>query len=164
MPMDEVVGGWELSTIADARSGLPINVTVSRPTSALPDQLNKNQRPNLVPGQSIYPAHRTPANWLNSAAFSMPANGTWGDAGRNIARAPGLWQIDPALSKRFPLTERLGLNFRAEAFNIFNHAEYGTPSAVWGATGFGTITNAFNLTPVGTGTPRELQFMLKLEY
>ena len=74
----------------------------------------------------------------------MPTKGTWGNAPRNIARAPGLWQIDPALSKRSSLTERLGLNFRAEAFNVFNHVEYETPPAVWGATGFGVITNSFD--------------------
>ena len=95
------LGGWQLTGIALARGGLPLNVTISRSASALPDQLNKNQRPNLIPGASLYPANKSPFNWLNYAAFTVPANGTWGNLGRNAVRGPGHWQIDPALSKRF---------------------------------------------------------------
>ncbi|SEF65108.1 Carboxypeptidase regulatory-like domain-containing protein [Bryocella elongata] len=159
-----LLGGWQLSGIADARSGLPVNILISRATTALPDQLNKNQRPNLVPGQPLYPTNRTPQNWFNAAAFSTPANGTWGNTPRNYGRAPGLWQIDPALSKRFAIREGMALNFRAEAFNILNRAQYGTPGATVGTSSFGVITSSFNTVPTGTGTPRELQFMLKFEY
>lgn len=162
--VDSLLGQWQFSALADARSGLPMNITMSRPTSALPDQLNKNQRPNRVPGASLYPQHKTTTNWLNAAAFSAPAAGTWGDSGRNLARAPGVWQIDPALNKRFPLTERMGLSFRAEVFNVLNRAQYGTPAHTWGTSTYGLITAAFNSTPTGTGTPREIQFMLKLDY
>jgi hypothetical protein len=158
------LGGWQLSGIADARSGLPVNILISRATSALPDGLNKNQRPNRVPGQPLYLANRTTGNWFNPAAFSTPANGTWGNTPRNDGRAPGLWQIDPALSKRFPIRESMALNFRAEAFNILNRAQYGTPGATFGTSSFGVITSSFNTVPTGTGTPRELQFMLKFEY
>jgi hypothetical protein len=161
---DTLLGGWQFSSIGTARSGLPINVTISRSASALPDQLNKNQRPDIVPGVSIYPAHKTPFNWLNPAAFTTPANGVHGNAGRNIARAPGLWQMDLGLQKRFPLYESLGLSFRAEAFNIFNVAHYGTPNSTWGTSTYGVITSSFNSNPVGTGTPRELQFMLRLDF
>jgi hypothetical protein len=162
--VDSLLGQWQLSGIADARSGLPMNITISRSTSALPDQLNKNQRPNLVPGVSIYPQHKTTSNWLNAAAFSAPANGTWGNAGRNLARAPGVWQIDPALNKRVALNERMGLSFRAEAFNILNRAQYGAPAHIWGASTYGLITSSVNTTPTGTGGPREIQFMMKLDY
>lgn len=169
---DLLVGGWQIGGIGTARSGLPINVTTSRSASALPDQLNKNQRPDLVPGVPLYLPNRTPANWLNVAAFTAPANGVHGNAPRNLARAPGLWQIDTSLQKRFAVTERLGFSFRAEAFNLFNVAHYGTPVAVWAAptaasanpNNFGVITSSFNNNPVGTGTPRELQFMLRLDY
>jgi len=165
-PLTEVLlGGWQLSGIGTARSGLPINVTISRSASALPDLLNKNQRPDRVPGVSIYPSKKTPANWLNPAAFAAPAKGVHGNAGRNIARAPGLWQLDASLNKRFPLTERFSATFRAEAFNIFNVAHYGTPGSVVSATSsFGLITTSFNNNPVGTGTPRELQFMLRFDF
>ncbi len=169
---DLLVGGWQVGGIGTARSGLPINVTTSRSASALPDQLNKNQRPDLVPGVPLYLQNRTPGNWLNVAAFAAPANGVHGNAPRNVARAPGLWQMDMSLQKRFAATERLGVSFRAEAFNLFNVAHYGTPVTVWAApiatsanpNNFGVITSSFNNNPVGTGTPRELQFMLRLDY
>jgi hypothetical protein len=169
---DLLLGGWQLSGIASARSGLPLNVTISRAASALPDQLNKNQRPNRVAYVSLYPARKTPGNWLNPAALSTPANGTWGDLGRNAVRAPGLWQLDPSLNKRFRVTERVGLNFRAEAFNVFHRAQYGHPAVTWappvGAVAnpnnYGVITGSYNTNPTGSGTPRELQFSLKAEF
>ncbi|MBB5059420.1 hypothetical protein HDF16_004146 [Granulicella aggregans] len=161
---DLFLGGWQVSGIGTARSGLPINVTISRSASALPDNLNKNQRPNLNPGVSIYAANKTPTNWLNGAAFSAPAAGTWGNAPRNIARAPGLWQLDTSLQKRFPVTERFGVTFRAEAFNLLNVAHYGTPAHVFAGSGFGVITSSFSSAATGTGTPRELQFMLRTDF
>lgn len=161
---DFLIGGWQISGIGTARSGLPINITVSRSSSALPDQLNKNQRPNLNPGVPIYAAHKTPASWLNAAAFSTPANGTWGNAPRNIARAPGLWQLDTSVQKRFPVTERFGMTFRAEAFNLLNVAHYGTPAHVFAGSNFGVITSSFSSAATGTGTPRELQFMLRADF
>lgn len=175
---DFFLGGWQLAGIASVRSGLPLNVTMSRPASALPDQINKGQRPNRVPGVPLYPAHRTPQNWINPAAFSTPANGTWGNLGRNAVRAPGVWQIAPALSKRFSLTERIGVNFRAEAFNILNRAQYGKPRVSWappsGTPGspdyspnpnsFGVINTSYSTNATGSGTSRELQFSLKVEF
>jgi hypothetical protein len=161
---DLFLGGWQLSGIASARSGLPLNVTVSRSATALPDQINKGQRPDRVPGIPLYPSHQTTNDWLNAAAYAVPASGTWGNLGRNAVRAPGLWQIDPALNKRFPLTERVGLNFRAEAFNILNRAQYGSPASTFGTSTFGQITSSASSNATGTGTPRELQFSLKLDY
>jgi hypothetical protein len=167
-----ILSGWQLSGIASARSGLPVNVRISRPASALPDQLNSGQRPNRIPGVPLFPSHRTPGNWLNPAAYAVPANGTWGNLGRNAVRAPGIWQIDPAISKRFRVTERIGVNFRAEAFNVFNVAQYGSPAATWappsGGTqnpnNFGVITGSYNTNPTGSGTPRELEFSMKVEF
>ncbi|HEX4169083.1 MAG TPA: carboxypeptidase regulatory-like domain-containing protein, partial [Bryobacteraceae bacterium] len=145
-PIDLILGGWQLSTIAYARSGLPLNVTVNRNTSELPDQLNQNQRPDRVPGVPLYPRHRTPANWLNPDAFSYPATGTWGNLGRNAVRAPGVWQIDPSLKKRFSLTDRVGLTFRAEAFNVLNGAQYGQPNTNWAPPSGGVDNpNAYGL-------------------
>jgi hypothetical protein len=68
---DLFLGGWQLSAIGSARSGLPLNVTLSRNASALPDQLNKNQRPNIIPGASLYPTNKSPQNWLNYAASKI---------------------------------------------------------------------------------------------
>src|SRR5579864_9769524 len=101
---------------------------MSRKAAALPDGNTSSQRPNLVPGVPIYGANQTINNWFNPAAFSIPANGTWGNLGRYIANGPGNYEIDTGLQKRFRLTERLGLNFRASAFNLLNNPQWGNPS------------------------------------
>ena len=101
----------------------------------------------------------------------MPANGTWGNLGHNAARGPGHWQMDPALSKQFAVTERVGATFRAEAFNIFNHAQYGKPITNWAPAtsvpnpnNYGVITSAYNTNTAGSGGPRDLQFGLKVDF
>ena len=75
--LSNILGGWELSGIATARTGQPINITLRRPTSALLDGNNSNQRPDLVPGVSLYPANQTIDNWLNPSAFAVPAPEAW---------------------------------------------------------------------------------------
>jgi hypothetical protein len=162
--LNAVLGGWQLSGIGTDRSGLPLNVTISRPSSALPDKINSGQRPNCALGVPLYPANQIAQDWLSPAAFSLPAPGTWGNCGRNLVRAPGLWQMDTALQKRITLTERTGLSIRAEAFNIFNRTPLGNPSTSLPSGTFGVITSLFNSSSLGTGTPRELQFTMRLEF
>ncbi len=161
-----ILGGWEFTDLFTARSGLPLNVTINRSGSALPDGNNANQRPNLVAGANLYPTNQNPGNWLNLAAFTTPSVGTWGNAGRNIARGPDLWQNDIALNKSFALTERFLLNFRAEAFNVFNRAQYGNPGTnISSPSSFGVITSLVNNQGLtGVGTPRQLQFALRLSF
>ncbi len=98
----KVLGGWEISGLINARSGLPVNITMSRKSGDLPDGNTSSQRPNLVPGVPIYAANQTINNWFNPAAFSLPAKGTWGNAGRNLAVGPGMYEIDTNLQKSFP--------------------------------------------------------------
>jgi hypothetical protein len=163
----KVFGGWELSGIGAARTGVPVNVTISRSASSLPDgNTTSPQRPNLVPGVSLIPpGGQTPGDWINAAAFSIPANGAWGNAGRNLVRAPGVWQIDTALTKRAQITERINIEFRAEAFNLLNHAQFGLPNGNLSAAGsFGTITQPLNTGGTGSGTPRQFQLMLRLRF
>ncbi len=163
-----LLGGWQLSGIGTARSGNPVNVIVDRPASALPDGnsvLNGTnfQRPNYVGGVSIVPANQSITNWINPLAFVTPANGTYGNAGRNLARGPSFWQADIALVKKFPVTERLSLDFRAEAFNIFNRPQFGDPNGDLSSPSFGQITTTVNNGSItGGGTPREFQFSLRL--
>ncbi len=177
--LDLAVGGWSVDSLLIARAGLPVDVTISRSSSALPDGNNQNQRPDRVYGQPIY-LGRAINSWLNPAAFAVPRAGRWGNLGRDIATGPTLWQDDTAAEKSFRLTERNNLIFRAEAFNIFNRAQYGQPGATL-ATGsgvtadgrpalstpanFGKITSVINSQGlVGTGTPRVLEFALRLTY
>jgi len=172
-PASQILGGWSLSGIVTARSGLPVNITMSRKSGDLPDGNSSSQRPDRVPGVSIYAANQTIAHWFNPAAFSLPAKGSWGNLGRYIANGPGMYEIDSTLQKRFLLTERLALNFRASAYNLFNHPVYKTPSSSIGAlTGnppsvsgsFGRITNVINTGAVGTGAPRRFEFMFRAEF
>jgi hypothetical protein len=160
----KLVGGWELSGIASATSGRALDILVDRSPSDLPDANTRNQRPDLVPGMSIYPAHQTINNWFNAAAFVTPAPGTWGNLGRNVGRGPGYYEIDTALQKETPITERLALKFRAEAFNVLNHPIYGDPGSDISSASFGVITTPLNTGATGIGTPRRLQFMLRLEF
>lgn len=119
--------------------------------------------------------------WINPAAFSLPpttAAGTaFGTAPRDLFTGPGTWQLDLGLGKRIPLTERASLEFRSEFYNIFNHPQLGPPQATCDvststptpcATGFGSIISTVNtttpITPVGSGTPREIQFALRLAF
>ena len=132
----------------------------------MPDGNRSNQRPDRVPGVSIYPASgSTIFQWFNPAAFKTPVKGTWGNAGRFIGRGPGYWEMDTALEKRTSITERVSLSFRTEAFNLFNHPIYASPgSNISASSTFGRITGILNNGAVGTGTPRRLQFMLRLDF
>jgi hypothetical protein len=172
-----ILGGWEIAGIASARTGLPVNITVSRAAGALPDGNTSSQRPDLVPGVPIYAANQSINNWFNPAAFSAPANGTWGNLGRYIANGPGAFEIDSSLQKRFRLNERLALNFRAAAYNLLNHPEFKTPGASVGSVSgsgsnlsikptasFGRITGVLNTGATGTGAPRRIEFMFRAEF
>jgi hypothetical protein len=167
----QILGGWTLAGIAFARTGLPINITLTRKSSDLPDGNTSGQRPNLVPGVPLYPANQTIDNWLDPAAFAIPAKGTWGNLGRFIARGPGGYEIDSSLTKTFKLSEKFGLNFRAAAFNLFNHPMYKNPGSSLGSfsggkpsAGFGKITGILNTGATGTAAPRRVEFMLRLEF
>ena len=175
-----IAGNWELTTTALARTGFPVNVLLPSSYTA-PDGNSGTQRPDLVPGVSLIPpGGKTIAEWINPAAFAIPA-GEFGTAPRNLGRGPGTWQVDLGVGKRIPLTERVGMQFRAEFFNIFNHPQLGPPQATCDVTvsnptgcptGFGSIITTLNLntnivnpiTPVGSGTPREIQFALRFSF
>ena len=167
-----VLGGWELSGIGTSRTGRPVNITVNRSAADLPNGVASTpgdsappQRPDFVPGASFYPDVRTPGQWFNLAAFRAPLRGTWGNMPRGLLRAPGLWQVDLALGKRTRLTERFNLDFRAEMFNLFNRAQYGLPNAnISQPAQFGRITSVVNATPTGSGGPRQVQLMLRLNF
>ncbi|HEX4068041.1 MAG TPA: TonB-dependent receptor [Acidobacteriaceae bacterium] len=160
------LGGWQFSGILLARTGVPLNVSISRSASALPDGINKNQRPDRVPGAPLYPSHQTASLWLNPAAFTTPAKGAWGDASRNAVRAPGIWQADTGLEKVFPVREAMNFSFRWDVFNVFNRDQIGNPATTWapGSGTFGQITSPYTTNAVGTGTPRQMQFSLRFSY
>jgi len=119
---------------------------------------------------SKYPGGRE----INPDSFSPAAQGQAGDAPRNFARGFGAWQMDLAVRREFPLYERLKLQFRAEAFNVFNHPSFGLINTTYCPAGpactFGQATATLAqslgvLSPLyQTGGPRSLQFALKLMF
>jgi hypothetical protein len=164
-PLSVIFGGWEMNGIFTARTGRMLTITVSRSSSAVPDGNTSNQRPNLVSGTSLYPSGGpTLALWLNPAAFAIPANGTWGNAGRAIAIGPGLKQVDFSLRKRTRLAEGKAIVFSADMFNIANWVLAGNPGTTFTSTAsFGRITSGLNRT-IGTGTSRQIQFGLRFTF
>lgn len=156
-------GGWNLSGLFTARTGRAFTVLVNRASAAVPSGQTQTQRANYI-GGSPYAANPSPALWLNPAAFAVPASGTYGNSGRNAFRGPGLWQADMGLSKQFRLTEQMNIDFRAEAFNMFNRAQFGEPVNNISNSTFGTILTTANDGATGTGTSRQFQFMLRLNF
>jgi len=161
-----VLSYWQISSVFIARTGFPVNLTTN---GTGPDGNTNSQRPNLVLGQPLYLSGGT----FNPAAFCTPGTadplypgGTcpagFGDVPRNFLRGPGFWQSDWAISRRFPIKEQVQLQFRAEVFNIANRGQYASPDGLISATDFGRIYLPLNTTPIGTGTPRQFQFLLKL--
>jgi len=160
-----IFGGWEVSGIWTMRTGRPLNITIARSSGDLPDGNSRNPRPNLVPGVSIYPAGGpTFSQWLNPAAFIIPASRTWGNLGRHIGYGPGLAQVDLSLQKRNRLTEGTELVFRVEGFNLFNRTQAGNPgTAFTSPASFGLVTTGLNRT-IGTGTSRQVQLAMRLNF
>jgi hypothetical protein len=161
----KILGGWEMNGIFTARTGRMLTVAISRKSSAVPDGNTSYQRPNLVPGVSIYPeGGPTFAQWFNPAAFEIPANGTWGNAGRSIATGPGLVQLDFSLQKKTALTETKALVVRVETFNILNRTQAGNPGLTFTSpASFGLVNSGLNRT-IGTGTARQLQLALRVTF
>jgi hypothetical protein len=155
------LSGWSLSGVGIIQGGRPFGVTFLESVS-LTNNFNAD-RPNIVPGVSWKPARQGPNNWINPAAFSVPSKGTFGNAGRNILRGPGLRNFDLALLRQTHVGERTTLQFRAELFNAFNHANFAPPNSVLdislnpARTNFGTISS--------TAMPeRQMQFGLRVAF
>jgi len=167
-----LIEGWQVSGIFTVQSGPPFTPFVSGDVSGADESQitgtnNGTDRPNRT-GMSSYPAHQTPQSWVNPAAFSAPSSFTFGDAGRNIVRGPGLGACDFAVMRNFRLAESWNLEFRAEMFNVFNRANFDIPQRDVAAPSFGRIFNTIQpyagLASGGPGEPRELQLALRLRW
>ncbi len=121
-----LVKGWQLSGNLTAQSGSPWNVTVGFDQAG--DAVAGSERPNLVlpEGQAIV---GNVSQWANPAAFSLPAPGTFGNLQRDFLPGPGIVTFDFATMKETQIKERFRLQFRAEFFNLFNHANFSLPNA-----------------------------------
>lgn len=159
------INHWELAPLLRITSGAPFNVT-----SGLDNSLTDvgNDRPNLVSPAVYSHAKPTQANvnnssvFINSSAFTTNAIGTYGNVGRNAFVGPKLFNLDAALSRTFPLRDRLAMILRFECFNVPNHPNFSNPaSASLNSTTFGKITS----TQTGTaGNPRIFQAAAKFTF
>ena len=158
---DRLVGGWSISALGILRTGVASTVHIGTNTFGNGDFLN--QRPDRVPGVSEYGAGSGPNNFLNPAAFSMPAAGTFGNLGRDTFYGPSYKQIDFSVLKKTRVTETKNVEFRAEMFNLFNHPNFDEPNTFFGTPGFGQIFNTLGRT-LGVGTSRQIQLALRFNY
>jgi len=158
---NKIAGGWQLSGIATMLSGFPFTPLAGSNRSGDGDTRNPD-RPNLNPAFSGPVVTGNPGQWFDPAAFALPAFGTYGTLGRGVYNGPGLANLDLSLMKTTSITERIGLQFRAEAFNLLNHTNYGTPNAIV-FSGANASSTAGLITTAAT-YPRQIQFGLKLTF
>ena len=186
-PMESaLLSHWGLDTRISARSALPLDIIGSTTVNPSTQQY-ENFHPNLIPGQPIYvhslqscaatatitnPAAAPGGRLLNLCAFLPALAGVDGNSGRNSVRGFDAVQADLALRRNFRISERLHMQFRAEAFNVLNHAIFGSiyNNITYGPSQFGYAYSTLNSSLGGlsslyqTGGPRSLQISLKLQF
>jgi hypothetical protein len=145
---DAVLGGWSVAPIVTVNTGSPLNLTVN----GEPANTGGADRPNVVGDWHL--ADPTVQRWFNTSAFVPNALYTYGNAGRNILRGPGLFNLDLAAHKTFKINERFTAQLRLESFNVTNTPPLGNPNTQVGNPLFGQISSA--------GTPRDNQIGLKI--
>jgi hypothetical protein len=165
-----LLGDWQVTLIEKVSSGFPVPLIDSNNQSGTyfnsgGDSYNYN-RPNQVANCNPYAANHNQHQWINQACFTAPGlivNGVnmgeeLGNASRVPVVGPDFVNTDFSLVKQFALPRReMGLNFRAEFFNLFNHAQYGMPINDINASGFGAVNSTVN-------NPRLIQLALKLTF
>jgi hypothetical protein len=162
---DAVLGGWRLANILTVHTGLPLNVTLSssgvNPANNQSYKFFSNNggalRPNRVgdPQSGISP-EVNPLDFLNTAAFQVQTLNTPGNSSRDVAIGPGAVNLDMSLAKQFTITERQAAEIRFEAFNSFNHTNFGNPGTTFGSSTFGVISSA--------GSPRIVQMAIRYRF
>jgi hypothetical protein len=120
----QILGDWQFNTIASFLGGTPVEITSGANTAGLGTAAPGGFRPDLVPGVPIYLDTGDPTQYLNPAAFALPAAGSFGNLGRGAIRGPGIKNVDFSLAKNWKIRERYGVQFRSEFFNVFNHANF----------------------------------------
>jgi hypothetical protein len=152
-----IVGGWSANMINTMTSGLPINVGYSASSQQQVSGL-VSERPNIVPGTPLYLNTGNPIYYLNPAAYTVPAyTQPFGTTPRNNVRTPFVYETDFGLHKNFEINEARYLQFRAEAFNLFNRTNFATVSGTnANSSGFGVFNSTF--------PARQMQLALRLVF
>ena len=152
---NQIVEGWQLGAIVQLQTGNPVNIVTSNATV---NGVANTLRPDVNgPVQIIGSVDR----WFDTNAFvAVPR---FGNLGRNVIIGPGFSNLDFSILKNTKLNEKVTLQFRAEAFDVFNHPSFGQPGRVVGTATFGRITNT--RFPTGdSGSSRQIQFAAKLMF
>jgi hypothetical protein len=179
-----VLGGWEISTIAQYSSGAPLTIF----TGPIPDLANgvsgtglgDNQRPNVVPGQPCHATNGPPQQILNPNAWTLTGFelGTFGNSGRGVCTGPDFAQVDLALYKNIKIGQKVKAQLRFEVFNVFNRVNFvgvqnslNPISATLDTGSQATATKIIDFQPAGdfgqaggTRDPRQAQFGIKLTF
>jgi hypothetical protein len=152
-----IAAGWRASGILIAQSGAPFTVNLGTSTDVANIGLvngNNLERPNVMANPNAGP--KTAKEWFNTAAFSLPVAFTFGNNPRNSVLGPRFVDLDTSLQKEWALPESMNLQFRVDAYNTLNHANFNLPGRIFGTSNFGVISSALD--------PREMQFALKLMF
>jgi hypothetical protein len=146
---EALLGGWSMAGITTLSSGRLVSPTVQ----GNPSNTGGPDRPNVLHSWRLSRDERSIDRWFDTTAFELNAPYTFGNAARNLIEGPGSVNFDYAVYKYFRITEGKRLQFRAEAFNLFNTPHFGVPNAQVGNRNLGQIA--------GADRPRNLQFGLK---
>jgi len=161
--VQKLIDGWQMSGIETVQSGLPFTPQLSYNPSNDGDTRNP-VRPSLNANFSGSVIKGSANQYFNPNAFIQPLNGTYGNAGRNILRGPRLVTTDLSFAKKFVLTERMDLKFRAEFFNLLNHTNLNTPNPVVFTAATGDPSPTAGVITSTATTSRQIQFGLKLAW
>jgi len=161
----QIEGGWAVAGIARFTTGLPVTLLNNNDTSLLgtiPNGINNDgvDTPEWS-GNSLH-INTNPRNGaavFDARQFSLPALGAMGNARRRFFSGPGMENLDATVSREFPLREGRAFEFRAEAFNVFNHAQFFGPASVEGNISSGTFGQAVSAMP-----PRLMQVAMRLRF
>jgi hypothetical protein len=155
-PLSQILGGWQVNTITALRSGQPYNLDVLGDVGNVGNGVGwwSYARPNLVGNPHV--SNPTPQQYFNPAAFSVPVN-SFGNFGKNALRSASVYNVDFSLFKRFQITETINLEFRAEAFNVFNIQNLAPPGVDIGTADAGVVNGV-------AVPPREIQLGMKLHF
>jgi hypothetical protein len=160
-----ILGNFQLTLIERISSGFPVPLIDSNNQAGQGYNYfnnggndNNYNRPNQLPNCNPYAANHSQHQWINPACFAAPLAGELGNAARVPVVGPDFVNSDFSVIKKFALPRKdMGLNFRAEFFNLFNHPQFGMPINDINAPGFGSVSSTVN-------NPRLVQFALKLTF
>ena len=137
--LDGIAGGWTLSGVLVEQSGQFLNLQYSG-VDILHNRV-RSGRPDCVVGADYYPANQSIGQFLNRAAFALPAAGTFGNCGRNAVTGPGINTVNLSVQKVFKLHEGATFRIIGQALDAFNHPIFNNPNTTITSGGFGTITS-----------------------